>query len=193
MSTRIIGAIIMTHGDDNGLVLPPAIAPIQVVVVPVAQHKQGVLEAAAASATDCSRPVCRVKMDDTDNSPGWKFAEYEMKGVPLRLELGPKDIEKGQCACGPPRQPREDLMCPSAELAQRRSRRCCEALRDGLYQTRAGEPGGPHHVAAAHAWRRSWPSRPPATALSRPCGAASRACEEAMKEQAGLTSPVHAV
>ncbi len=96
MSTRIIGGIIMTHGDDNGLVLPPAIAPTQVIVVPIAQHKEGVLEAAEAIRTRLA-DIVRVDVDDSDNSPGWKFAEYEMRGVPLRLEIGPKDIENGQC------------------------------------------------------------------------------------------------
>ncbi len=96
VSTRMIGAIIMTHGDDNGLVLPPAVAPIQVVVVPVQMHKEGVLEA-ATRVRDEIAAYARVKMDDSDNSPGWKFAEYEMKGVPLRLELGPRDIANGQC------------------------------------------------------------------------------------------------
>ena len=96
VTTRLIGAIIMTHGDDNGLVLPPAVAPVQVVILPIAQHKPGVLEKAAALKERLSA-VARVKVDDSDNSAGWKFAEYEMKGVPLRLEIGPKDIEKGQC------------------------------------------------------------------------------------------------
>lgn len=96
VSTRMIGAIIMTHGDDNGLVLPPAIAPIQVIVIPIAQHKEGVLEK-ASEITDRLSEKFRVRMDDSDNSPGWKFAQYEMKGVPLRLEIGPKDIENNQC------------------------------------------------------------------------------------------------
>ena len=96
VSTRMIGAIIMTHGDDNGLVLPPAIAPIQVIVVPIAQHKEGVLDKASELVSRLSK-VARVKMDASDNSPGWKFAQYEMKGVPLRLEIGPKDIENNQC------------------------------------------------------------------------------------------------
>ena len=96
MTTRLIGAIIMTHGDDNGLVLPPAVAPIQAIVVPVAQHKEGVLEK-ANELTERLKKVCRAKIDDSDNSPGWKFAEYEMKGVPVRVEIGPKDIEKNQC------------------------------------------------------------------------------------------------
>ena len=96
MTTRLIGAIIMTHGDDNGLVLPPAVAPIQAIVVPVAQHKDGVLDA-ANDLCDRLKKVCRAKIDDSDNSPGWKFAEYEMKGVPVRIEIGPRDIENGQC------------------------------------------------------------------------------------------------
>ncbi|MBQ8174360.1 MAG: proline--tRNA ligase [Clostridia bacterium] len=97
VTTRMIGGIIMTHGDDNGLVLPPAVAPIQVVIVPVQQHKEGVLEKAAEVAATLRAAGVRVKLDDSDNSPGWKFAEYEMKGVPLRLELGPRDIEGNQC------------------------------------------------------------------------------------------------
>lgn len=95
-TTRLIGAIIMTHGDDNGLVLPPAVAPVQAMVIPIAQHKEGVLEK-AAEITERLSKVCRAKIDDSDNSPGWKFAEYEMKGVPVRVEIGPKDIEKNQC------------------------------------------------------------------------------------------------
>lgn len=97
VTTRMIGGIIMTHGDDNGLVLPPAIAPIQVVIIPVQQHKDGVLDKANEIAAVLKAAGIRVKVDDSDNSPGWKFAEYEMKGVPLRLEIGPKDIEAGQC------------------------------------------------------------------------------------------------
>ena len=93
----MIAGIIMVHGDNNGLVLPPKVAPIQVVVIPVAQHKQGVIQANEAVMERLQKAGLRVKMDASDNSPGWKFAEYEMKGVPLRLELGPKDMEKNQC------------------------------------------------------------------------------------------------
>ena len=96
VSTRIIGGIIMTHGDDSGLVLPPAVAPIQVVVIPVQMHKEGVKEAAEA-VRQSLEGICRVKVDDSDNTPGWKFSEYEMKGVPLRIEIGPRDIAAGQC------------------------------------------------------------------------------------------------
>ncbi len=97
VSTRLIGGIIMTHGDNNGLVLPPKIAPIQVVVLPIAQHKAGVLEGAAAIQDRLTAAGYRVKMDDSDNSMGWKCAQYEMKGVPLRVECGPRDLENGQC------------------------------------------------------------------------------------------------
>ena len=97
MTTRLIGAIIMTHGDNNGLVLPPAVAPIQAVIIPVAQHKAGVLEKARELEARLKAANIRVRLDDSDNSPGWKYAEYEMKGVPVRIELGPRDIENNQC------------------------------------------------------------------------------------------------
>ncbi len=97
MSTRMIGAIIMTHGDNEGLVLPPRIAPVQLVVIPVASHKPGVTEKAKELLETVKKSGVRAKIDLSDNSPGWKFAEYEMKGVPVRLEVGPRDIENGQC------------------------------------------------------------------------------------------------
>lgn len=96
VSTRMIGAIIMTHGDDNGLILPPAVAPIQVAIIPVAQHKEGVLEK-AREIRDLLAKKFRVKLDESDYSTGWKFSQYEMKGVPLRLEIGPRDIENNSC------------------------------------------------------------------------------------------------
>lgn len=94
-STRLIGALIMVHGDNNGLVLPPVIAPVQAVIIPVAQHKEGVLEKAGEIKSRLKMTL-RVSMDTSDKSPGWKFSEYEMKGVPVRIEIGPKDIEKNQ-------------------------------------------------------------------------------------------------
>ena len=97
VTTRLIGAVIMTHGDNNGLVLPPAVAPVQAVIIPIAQHKEGVLDKAAELLEKLKSLGIRVKMDDSENSPGWKFSEYEMKGVPVRIEIGPKDIEAGQC------------------------------------------------------------------------------------------------
>ncbi|MBQ0010403.1 MAG: proline--tRNA ligase [Ruminococcus sp.] len=96
VSTRMIGAIIMTHGDASGLILPPGVAPIQVVIVPIAQHKEGVLDV-AGKLRDTLSARFRVKLDDSDNSAGWKFSQYEMKGVPVRLEIGPRDIESNSC------------------------------------------------------------------------------------------------
>lgn len=96
VSTRMIGAIIMVHGDDNGLVLPPKVAPVQLAIIPIAQHKEGVLDKAGELYQRLSGAF-RVKLDDSENTPGWKFAQYEMQGVPLRLEIGPKDIENNQC------------------------------------------------------------------------------------------------
>ena len=99
VSTRLIGAIIMTHGDDRGLRLPPEIAPIQVVILPIAQHKPGVLEKANELKEQLVKAGIRVELDDRDTySAGWKFNEWEMKGVPIRLEIGPRDIENGVAA-----------------------------------------------------------------------------------------------
>jgi len=97
VSTRLIGGLIMTHGDNSGLVIPPKIAPTQVVIIPIAMHKEGVLGKAEEILTRLRAAGIRVKLDDSDQSPGWKFAEHEMKGIPLRLEMGPRDIEQNQC------------------------------------------------------------------------------------------------
>ncbi|MDE5601041.1 MAG: proline--tRNA ligase [Clostridia bacterium] len=96
VSTRLIGALIMAHGDQRGLKLPPRVAPIQVVVVPIAVHKEGVLEKAQELVAQLKAAGVRVELDDRDQSPGWKFNEWEMKGVPVRIEIGPRDIENGQ-------------------------------------------------------------------------------------------------
>ncbi len=132
MTTRLIGAIIMTHGDDNGLVLPPAVAPIQVMVIPIAQHKEGVLDKAYA-LTDELKKICRAKIDDSNNSPGWKFAEYEMKGVPVRVELGPKDIENNQCVVVT-RHNREKTVVSLDKLSEIIPQKLQE-VHDGLYQS----------------------------------------------------------
>lgn len=101
VSTRMVGAIIMTHGDDQGLVLPPRLAPIQVVIIPIWKknrddEKRSVMEAVAQMTAAIGEDV-RVKVDDRDGySPGWKFNEWELKGVPLRIEIGPRDVEKGE-------------------------------------------------------------------------------------------------
>ncbi len=131
VSTRLIGGIIMTHGDDNGLVLPPAIAPIQVVVIPIAQHKEGVIEKAQEIKERLSKQF-RANIDISDNSPGWKFAQYEMKGVPLRLEIGPKDIEQNQCVIVR-RDNREKTFVSLNEL-ESKIPELLQAVHDGLYE-----------------------------------------------------------
>lgn len=97
VSTRLIGAVIMVHGDDSGLVLPPYLAPTQINIIPVMQHVEGVLEKANEIKKNLESIGLRVDIDDSDKTPGWKFAESEMKGTPLRLEIGPRDIENNQC------------------------------------------------------------------------------------------------
>ena len=183
MSTRIIGAIIMTHGDNDGLVLPPAIAPVQVVVLPIAQHKEGVLEAARA-VTERLRGVCRVKIDDSDNSAGWKFAEYEMKGVPLRLEMGPRDIAAGQCVVVR-RDNREKTVVALDELEQRIPE-LLRAVHDGLYSK-----------ALANREARTWTAKTfdelkelamEKTGFIKSMWCGGEACELRVKEEAGLTS-----
>ena len=117
VSTRLIGGIIMVHGDERGLCLPPYVAPVQAVIIPVAAHKPGVSEKAAEISALLSAAGIRVKLDDTDNSPGWKFNEYEMKGVPLRIEIGPRDIEKGEAVCSRRDKPGEKFTLPLDSLA----------------------------------------------------------------------------
>ncbi|MBP5694468.1 MAG: proline--tRNA ligase [Bacilli bacterium] len=97
VSTRLLGAIIMVHGDDNGLVLPPFVAPLQVAIVPIKMNEPGVLQKARELEKNLDSAGFRVKLDDSDKSPGWKFSEYEMKGVPIRIEVGPKDLVNNTC------------------------------------------------------------------------------------------------
>lgn len=96
VSTRLIGAIIMTHGDQRGLVLPPVVAPVQAIIIPIAAKKPGVNEACAQVLEKLTAAGIRAQIDNTDNSPGWKFNEWEMKGVPVRIEIGPRDLEQGK-------------------------------------------------------------------------------------------------
>ncbi len=183
VSTRLIGAIIMTHGDNDGLVLPPAIAPIQTVVIPIASHKEGVIEKATEVYERVAK-VCRAKIDLSEQSPGWKFAEYEMKGVPLRVELGPKDIEKNQCVIVR-RDNRQKYFVSLDDLESEISRLLTE-MRDAMF-------------AAALERRNSmtWEAHDldeiikvaeekPGFIKAMWCG--SRECEEALKEKAGVSS-----
>ena len=132
VTTRLIGAVIMTHGDNNGLVLPPAVAPVQVVIIPVAQHKEGVLEKAGELRKQLSDAGLRVKLDDSENSAGWKFAEYEMKGVPVRIEIGPRDIADNQCVAAT-RHNGEKSVIPLDRLVEGVKEKLTE-VHDGLYK-----------------------------------------------------------
>ena len=116
LSTRIIGALIMVHGDNSGLVLPPKIAPTQVMIIPIQQRKAGVLEK-AAEIKEMLKDF-RVKVDETDTSPGFKFAEQEMRGIPLRVEIGPRDIAEGKCVVVR-RDTREKMVCDIASLPEK--------------------------------------------------------------------------
>ena len=183
MSTRIVGAIIMTHGDDEGLILPPAVAPIQIAIVPIAQHKPGVLEKAEELRVRLAKNF-RVHLDSSDNSPGWKFSQYEMKGVPLRLEIGPKDIEKGQCVLVR-RDNREKTFVPLDAL-ETEIPRLLEALGENLYQR-----------ALENRENRTWSAvtmeevkrlSAEHTGFIKTMWCGDEACEEKMKEEAGLSS-----
>ena len=184
VSTRMIGGIIMTHGDDNGLVLPPRIAPIQAIVIPVAQHKAGVLDAAASLRDRLQAAGVRAKMDDSDNSPGWKYAEYEMKGVPLRVEIGPKDLEKDQCVIAR-RDTGEKVFVPLAELEET-VKRLLDAVHDNMYAMALKNREENTFDITSPAQAKEVAGGKGGFLRSKWCG--SLECELAMKEQAGVSS-----
>ena len=183
-STRLIGAVIMTHGDDNGLVLPPAIAPIQVVVIPVAQHKEGVLEAAYGLRDRLQKLDLRVKCDDSDQSNGWKYAEYEMKGVPLRVEIGPKDMEKGQCVIAR-RDTGEKYFVPLEEL-EAKVTELLKAVHTNLYESAAKRLEENIYTCETLEEVKDAMAERGGFAETMWCG--SLECELAMKEKAGVSS-----
>ncbi len=183
MSTRIIGAIIMTHGDDNGLVLPPAVAPVQVVILPIAAHKPGVKEAAAA-LRDRIAGVARVKLDDSEQSAGWKFAEYEMKGVPLRLELGPRDIENGTCVLVR-RDNREKTVARLDEL-DTVIPQLLKAVHDGLYEKALARREAMTYAVRSFDELKDTADNKPGLIKAMWCG--DLACELKLKDEAGVTS-----
>lgn len=183
LSTRIIGGIIMTHGDNDGLILPPAVAPIQVIIVPVAQHKPGVLEKARGLEQRLKKTF-RVKVDDSDQSPGWKFAQYEMKGVPLRLEIGPKDMEKDQCVLVR-RNDRRKTFVPLGGLEQAVAEQL-EAVRSGLFQKALERRESmTYSVRTLDEFRGAADSKP-GFIKAMWCG--DPACEEKLKDVAGVSS-----
>ena len=183
MSTRIIGGIIMTHGDNNGLVLPPAIAPIQVMILPIAQHKEGVLDK-AYELRDRLKKTFRVKIDDSEQSPGWKFAQYEMKGVPLRLEIGPKDIEKNQCVLVR-RYDREKIFVSLEHLEEAIAEQL-EAVRKGIYEQALNRRQEMTFTASTFDEMKDIAEHTPGCIKAMWCG--DLACEEKIKEEAGLSS-----
>ena len=182
-STRLIGAIIMTHGDDDGLILPPAIAPIQVVIVPVAAHKPGVLDKCRELAAEIGK-YARVKLDDSDKQPGWKFAQWEMKGVPVRLEVGPRDIENGQCVLVR-RDTREKQFVKFDELATAIPA-AMDALAKDLYERALKNREARTYSATTMDEVKQLAKEHTGFIKTMWCG--DLACEEAMKEQAGLSS-----
>ena len=183
-TTRLIGAVIMTHSDDNGLVLPPAIAPIQAVVIPVAQHKEGVLDAAYDLEKRLKAIGVRTKTDDSEQSNGWKYAEYEMKGVPLRVEIGPKDMEKGQCVIAR-RDTGEKVFVPLEELEQRVPE-LLKAVHDNLYESaRKRLEENTYTCETMEEVKEAMATRG-GFAETMWCG--SLECELAMKEKAGVSS-----
>ena len=183
VSTRLIGGIIMTHGDDNGLVLPPAIAPIQVIVIPVAQHKEGVIEKAQEVKERLSKQF-RTDIDISDNSPGWKFAQYEMKGVPLRLEIGPKDIEQNQCVLV--RRDNREKTFVSLDELEVKVAELLQAVRDGMYQRALENRERRTFVARTLDEMVQVSNEHSGFIKAMWCGDA--ACEEKLKEVAGVSS-----
>jgi prolyl-tRNA synthetase len=183
-TTRLIGAVIMTHGDDNGLILPPAIAPIQVVVIPVAQHKEGVLDAAYDLESRLKALNLRVKTDDSDQSNGWKYAEYEMKGVPLRVEIGPKDMEKGQCVIAR-RDTGEKYFVPLEQLEEKVQSLLTE-VHDNLYN--AAKERLEANTFAFDKVEDVKAAMEKHTCFAKTMWCGNEACEIAMKELAGVSS-----
>jgi len=184
VSTRMIGGIIMTHGDNNGLVLPPRIAPIQAMIIPVAQHKPGVIEAAEELLTRLQAAGIRAKMDASEQSMGWKAAEYEMKGVPLRVEIGPKDMEKGQC-CICRRDNREKVFVPLAEL-EATVTRLLDEVHDSLYARALANRENNTKTCQTLAEVKEFMDTNGGFAKTMWCGDLD--CELKMKEEAGVTS-----
>ena len=184
MSTRVIGGIIMTHGDDSGLVLPPRIAPIQAVVISVAAHKPGVIEKAQELCETLARAGIRVKLDETDNSPGWKFAEYEMKGVPVRVEIGPRDMEAGQCVIVR-RDNREKIVAALDGVAESVAA-ALEAVHAGLFEKALQNRTERTFTAKDMEELKAVAAEKSGFIKAMWCG--DQACEVTIKEQAGLSS-----
>lgn len=179
-TTRMIGAVIMVHGDDDGLVLPPKIAPIQVAIIPIMQKKEGVLEQANALKDRLTKQY-RVKLDDSDNSPGWKFSQYEMKGVPVRIEIGPKDIEKGQCVIV--RRDNREKQVVALEDVERVIEETLQKVHDAMYQSALENLQSKIFTATTHEEFLDIAENKPGFIKAMWCG--ETACEEKLKDETG--------
>ena len=184
VSTRIIGAIIMVHGDDNGLVLPPRIAPVQIMVVPVQQQKEGVLDKAYELKERLTKAGFAVKVDDTDKSPGWKFADCEMRGVPLRVEIGPKDIEKNQAVLV--RRDNHEKSFVSLDELEARAGEMLDTIHDAMLEKARKHRDAHTYTAAGWDEFVNTVNNKPGFVKAMWCGCLE--CEEKIKEVAGATS-----
>lgn len=182
LSTRLMGAIIMVHGDNSGLVLPPRIAPIQTMIVPIAQHKEGVLDKAYELKKRLSG--FRVKVDDTDKSPGWKFSEQEMRGIPTRVEIGPNDIEANQAVIVR-RDTREKIVVSLDELEEKIAEILENIQNDMLERARAHREAHTYE-AVDYAQFKELVENKPGFIKAMWCG--DEACEDKIKEDTTATS-----
>lgn len=184
MTTRMIGAIIMVHGDNSGLVLPPRIAPTQVMVIPIRQQQEGVLEKADEVKRALQAAGLRAKLDDSEKSPGWKFSEQEMRGIPVRIELGPKDIEAGQAVIVR-RDTREKTVVSIAELAEKTSEILTTMQADMLERARAHRDSHTYTATTREEFKEIADNKP-GFIKAMWCGC--QECEDAVKEEIGVTS-----
>ena len=184
VSTRLMGAIIMVHGDDSGLVLPPKAAPVQAMVIPIQQRKEGVLEKAQEMKDALTRAGLRVKLDDTDKSPGWKFAEQEMRGIPIRIELGPKDIEAGKCVIVR-RDTREKIQV-SLEEAAAKATELMDVIQNDMYERAKAHRDSHITDVKSYAAFKDAVENKPGFIRAMWCG--SQECELKIKEDTTATS-----
>ena len=184
MSTRIIGALIMVHGDDSGLVLPPRIAPVQIMIVPVQQKKEGVLDAAFGLRDRLIKAGFSVKVDDTDKSPGWKFADCEMRGIPLRVEIGPKDFEKNQA--GLARRAIHEKSFVSLDNLEEEIGKLLETIQSDMFARAKAHLEA--HTSQAVTWDAfvDTINTKPGFVKAMWCGC--QECEDKIKEETGATS-----
>ena len=183
-TTRLIGAIIMAHGDDSGLVLPPAVAPVQVIVVPVAQHKEGVLENAEKLLARLRAAGLRADIDKSENTMGWKCAEYEMRGVPVRLEIGPRDIAQGQCVLV--RRDSGEKITASLDGIEDKIKELLDDFAKAIFKkAKANLDGNTVDAVTLEDMKKSQEGR---SRFVRAGWCGDEACEVAIKEQTGLAS-----